>query len=280
MGKTLAEFLKVAGVSVAASVTPAAPAKTAETPALKTEVPASAKTAEASAPVKETGKGRPGVVNAPKGEGTMPASDATPKTPRETAKKAAVQYDPNVITTLEQKWLLEQGIVVPDAKTAEIIYKQQVAIEEQQKMAEFEALAENERAKGALQYHGMLQESAAMRFSEGLMGLNEVVKVANWTGVNPQQIVKRAEQLVAANPAPALVDGHLGTAARITSAVQAAAEANANTTQFQPEAVSGTRAPAIGDDEKLKRFTEVVTLPGNPGLNHGQQVDQGKGYGK
>jgi hypothetical protein len=196
----------------------------------------------------------------------------------EETKGAAVEYDPACITTAQQQWLLERGVVVPDAKTAEILFNQQLVQGEQVKMAELETLAEEERCKGALQYHGMLKESTAMRLAEGEATAEDVVKVASWIGIAPAEIVKRAEQLAAAATSPALVDGHLGTAARITSAVQAAAEHNNNTTEFSPEAASGTRGPVSTQDEKLFRFTDTFVLPGNPGLNYGMTVNQGKGF--
>ena len=258
MMKTLADFLKTAGVNVAPPTPAAAPA-------------APAKTAGKASP---DGKGVPAPAAA-----SQPADKGGEKTPRATSdKKAAVEYDPAVITTPEQLALLEAGIVIPDAKLAAYVYAQQVEVEKQTKQAEVEVLAEEERAKGALQYHGMVKESTAMRFATGELDVGQVIKVASMIGINPADIVKRAEQLAAATAAPALVDGHLGTAARITSAVQAAAENNANTTEFRPEGAAGTRQPVSGQDEKLIRFTDKITLPGNPGLNHGQQVDQGKGY--
>jgi hypothetical protein len=187
-------------------------------------------------------------------------------------------YDPAVFTTPEQLALLDVGVVIPDAKIAEYVYAQQLCEAEQGKMAALEEMAEEQRSIGALQYHGMVKESTAMRLAMDELGIEEVIKVAEMIGVTPESIVKRAEQLVAATPSPALVNGFLGSAARIESAVQAAAEANANTTEFVPEGVAGTRQPVSGTDAKLLRFTDAMTLPGNPGLNYGMTVDQGRGY--
>ena len=82
---------------------------------------------------------------------------------------------------------------------------------------------------------------------------------------------------------PALVGGMLGSAARTDSSkVMGAAERNGSTTETRDiEAISGTRGAVSGSgDDKLKRFTDVATLPGNPGVNHGQVVDQGKKLGE
>jgi hypothetical protein len=49
---------------------------------------------------------------------------------------------------------------------------------------------------------------------------------------------------------------------------------------YEPEGAAGTRQPVTGQDEKLVRFTDVYTLPGNAGVNLGMQVDQGKALGQ
>jgi len=280
--RTLSEYLKTAGVQVTPTEPAPAPA------AAPAAAPAPAKTAAAPAPAKEAGKAsqpadKGGVPTPRDNHNQAPKGPTSPKgggSSSGSGKCAAVTYDPAVITTPEQKWLLEQGIVIPDAKIASIVYGQQVAISNQVKTAELEKLAEEERCKGALQYHGMLKESMAMQYANGTASIHDLCKVAAWIGVPAQEIIKRAETLRAATPSPALVDGHLGSAARPGSSTMAAAEQNGNTTQFEPEGAAGTRQPVSGQDEKLVRFTDTITLPGNPGLNHGQQVDQGKGYSR
>lgn len=264
MARTLADYLSSAGVSI---VTPEVKTAKAKCETKKEEEKKKEETpAPAPAPVKE------------EKETTAHENKETPVEEAKEEKGAAVQYDPAYITTAEQKWLLANGIVIPDAKIASVVYQQHVAQSQQVKMAELEALAEEERSKGALQYHGMLKESTAMRLAEGEATINDVVKVASWIGVRPEAIIKRAEELAAAATSPALVADHLGTAARNTSAVQAAAEQNANTTEFRPEAASGTRGPVRTQDEKLFRFTDTMVLPGNPGLDKGMTVNQGKGF--
>jgi hypothetical protein len=147
----------------------------------------------------------------------------------------------------------------------------------QVKMAQLEGLAQEERSKGILQYHGMLKESAAMRLATGQCSMDDVSNVAAWIGMRPGEIVKRAEALRAATPSPALVNGYWASAARPGSQVQMAAEDNSNTTQFTPSDVA---RPTSGSDEKLMRFTDTMVLPGNPGLNHGMRINQGIAYSR
>lgn len=257
---TLAEYLKIAGVQVA-------PAKTA------------AKKEPATAP--ETPPAPPaGACN-----GKNPAEPAGGKKPQEpnepptqdTGERKKAMIDPVFLQTEEQRWLASNGVFIGDTKVASIVYAQQAAAYEQAKTAEVEKLATELRSQGALMYHGMLNESTAMRMADGQATIQDACKTAAWTGVDVASIIKRAELLQAAMPHPALVDGQLGAAARPSSRAQQAAETSRNTVEFEPEAAAGTRQPVVGQDEKLTRFTDVMTLPGNPGLNHGMSVDQGRG---
>jgi hypothetical protein len=192
-------------------------------------------------------------------------------------------YDPAVIKTAEQKWLLTQNIVCPDEKAAAAIVQTMSKNAEAQKTAELNKFAAEMEARGVLQFHGMMKESCAMRLADGECSGLEVVKIASWTGCTPQDIVARATELrklaelAAASPAAAFFGDERGSAARSSnSEVMGAAERNQNTTSFEPETVAGTRPAARGVDAKELRFQDTVTMPNNPGLNHGQQTDNGK----
>lgn len=258
MSKTLADYLKTAGVA-------AEPAKTATAPR-----PAAAKVA---APVA-----------APKVAAAPVAPVAAPVAPKAPEKVADVQYNPAIIKTAEQKWLLEnKGILIPDAKTAADIYGTLVNKAQAEKNAELQKVAAEFEARGVLQYRGMLKEACAMQLADGTATQFDVIKTAKWINCNPSEIVARAAELkklaelAAAEGGAAFFGNERGRAARTSdSEMLSAAERNQNTTSFEPEAVSGTRPATRGTDEKEMRFVETVTIPNNPGLNHGQKIDNGK----
>jgi len=138
-------------------------------------------------------------------------------------------------------------------------------------------------ARGVLQFHGMMKESCAMQLANGEAKPEDVIKTAAWVGCSVGDIIKRANELkkiaelAAASGEAAFFGSERGRAARTDdSEVMRAAERNQNTTSFEPEAVAGTRAATRGTDAKELRFQETVTMPNNPGLNHGQQTDNGK----
>lgn len=251
--QTLSNYLKTAGVNIAPAKTaaPAAPAKVA-----------------AVAPAK---------VAAPVAAPAAPAKVAAPT--------ADVLYNPSIIKTAEQKWLLEnQGILIPDESKAKEIYGNFAKTAEATKQAELNKFAAEMEARGVLQLHGMMKESCAMQLAGGEVSHADVIKTAAWTGCSVADIVKRANELkkiaelAAASPEAAFFGSERGRAARTDdSEVMRAAERNQNTTSFEPEAVSGTRPAARGSDGKDLRFQETVVIPNNPGLNHGQQTDNGKG---
>jgi len=258
--RNLADYLNAAGIKVAAapSTTPvvAAPSKVAAKVEKKADVTAKAvaSTSDAS---------------------SQPSTEPTAgKKPRETNESAAVQ---DTGKTAAQIWLAERGVDCKDAKTAEFLLAQQVKMAEEEKYAEMEKNAEELRSQGAIMLHGMQKESAAQQFACGEIDINAVSKLASMIFVSPASIVKRAEEIAAAVGTPALVGTDLGRAARTNdSRTMSAAEQNGNTTSFQPEAAGETRAPVSGQDAKTMRFVDIWNLPGNPGLNHGQAVDQGK----
>jgi len=192
-------------------------------------------------------------------------------------------YDPAVIKTAEQKWLLERGAVITDEKLAATIVQNMVKSAEAQKTAELMKFAAEMEARGVLQFHGMLKESCAMRLADGDCTGLEVLKTAMWTGCSAQDIINRTNELkklaelAAASSGAAFFGDERGSAARSSnSEVMGAAERNQNTTSFEPETVAGTRPAARGVDAKELRFQDTVTMPNNPGLNHGQQTDNGK----
>lgn len=270
--RTLAEFLGAAGVKLAAApatpaaeAAPAAPAKTAaKAPAKAAAAPA--KKAEAAQTQSTTNS------DASSQASTEPAGG---KTPRETSVAAPAQ---DTGKTAAQKWLAENGVIVEDAKVAEALFSQQQKLAEMERRAELEKMAEEERCRGAIFYQGMQREAVARALALGECDMKVAEVEARLQGIPVASIVKRAEELAAAVGSPALIGTDMGRAARTNdSRVMAAAEQNGNTTGFTPEAVGETRPPVSGQDEKTMRFVDVWTLPGNPGLSHGQAVDQGKG---
>lgn len=253
--QTLSSYLKTAGVAIA----PTAPA--AKVAAVAT--PAPAKVAAA-----------PAVVAAPAKAAAAPA-----------APQADVLYNPAVIKTAEQKFLLEQhGILCTDPEKAAQLVGTFSKTAQETKQAELNKFAAEMEARGVLQFHGMMKESCAMRLADGEANSVEVLKTAAWVGCSAAEIIKRANELkklaelAAASPEAAFFGSERGRAARTDdSEVLRAAERNQNTTSFEPEAVSGTRPAARGIDGKELKFQETVVMPNNPGLNHGQQTDNGKG---
>lgn len=248
--QTLSSYLKTAGVTI----TPAAPAKVA---------------APVAAPVK---------VAAP--VAAAPAKVAAPAAPT-----ADVLYNPAVIKTAEQKYLLdEHGILCTDPVKAAALVGTFQKSAQATKHAELNKFAAEMEARGILQLHGMMKESCAMQLASGeQVSQIDVIKTAAWTGCSVADIMQRATELkkiaelAAASPEAAFFGSERGRAARTDdSEVMRAAERNQNTTSFEPEAVSGTRPAARGIDAKELRFQDTVTLPNNPGLNHGQQTDNGK----
>lgn len=305
--RTVGDFLKIARVAV----TP-----TTEEPAKAAAAAAPAPAAAAAEPAKAAAKGSAGKTipaTTPVG-GKKPANDPTEKNPQDTgatgsetaaqaapAKEASVNnlglivengkvvgIDTGVYKTAQQQALARAGVFITDPATAATVFEQNKIAAEQTKKAELEKFAQEERYRGMLQYHGMTQESCAMQLADGQIGIADVLKTAAWTNCDARAIIARAEelkkiasQLAAATSSPALVDGLLGSAARTNSSeVMAAAERNGNTTETTNDAVAQTRGPTSGIDEKLLRFDTPVTLPGNPGLNQGQKVDQGKKLGE
>lgn len=249
--RTLADFLKKASINV-----------TPSTPAAAPVVAAPAKVAAVTAPA------------AP----AAPAKVAAPVAPA-----APVMYDPNVIKTAEQKWLLNEGILIPDEKKAAALCASMRAEQEAIKKAELNKFAAEKEAEGVLLFHGQLKEATAMRVAEGEASRLEVIKTAAWVGCDVSEILARASELkkiaelAAASEGAAFFGNERGRAARTNdSEVLGAAEKNQNTTHFEPEAVAGTRAAVRGSDAADLRFQETVTIPNNPGLNHGQKTDNGK----
>ncbi len=294
--RSLNDFLNASGVKVAAApaapATPAAPAAPAPAKTAVAAAPASAAPAKVAAGKATTTQPDAAPAGGHKGRAVSGESSNSPEG-QDTggAKHAAVQYDPAVIVTPEQKWLITQDIVCPDQVKAAALYQSMVKTAEAEKRAELEKVAEEYRYQGALQYQGMVKESTALSYAFGEIPMNQVVKLAAAIGVDPNGIFERAGQIKAATqmfegqdaaqPNRVLTGNNPATPARPASAnVTTAAEQSGNTINFEPEASAGTRKAVSGSDEKLVRMTDTFTLPGNPGLNHGQQVDQGKGYSK
>jgi len=276
--RTLSDFLAANGLKTAAApAAAAAPAKAAAAAPSKT-TPAKVAAAPAAAPVKKA-------EDATATAGSSAQATTEPAGGHELPKKStdapAQDTGKSAEKTAAQKWLEERGITVADPKVAEAMVQGAAKTAEANKVAYLEKRAEEERLRGALFYQGMVRESCAYKLASGEMSLQEAAAVAPTTGCDVSVIVKRAEQLQAAVSSPALIGGLLGTAAKTdVSAVTQVADQNANTSTTRDiEAIEGTRKGTSGIDEKVLRFVDVWTLPNNPGLNHGQAVDQGKGPG-
>lgn len=291
--KTLDDFLKTAGIRLDAA--PQQP-KQAAAPAKPAQPKQAADTSAASQPSHGEAPGG----HKPRQDHTDAEVQDTGATGGQTAAQAApakeaqveagqVLYDRSLIKTAAQEWCLEQGMLVPDEKVAERLFNEsQMAEQAQQKQAEAEKRAMLEE-QGKILFQGMLKESAAYELARGEMTLEDATKVARYLGCGLDGLCKEAREIkqamtdveVAAVPNDIFFAGQKGMAARTGSSrvLQAAAQ-NGATTEFEPEAVGGTRQPAHGPDENTRRFVDTATMPGNPGLNHGQEVDQGKGLGQ
>lgn len=294
---TLGALLKVAGLvtSTPAPAAPAAPVKAAAAaPAATKAAAAGTGTIPPSMPAHEPAR-------TPRTSATQPEKQDTGATGGAAAAAATkkvssfnemglmiengkiIGCDGSIYKTAAQRKLASIGVICLNAAEAESVMQAKIAQAEQVKAAQLEKLAQEERFKGALQYDGMALRGAALRLANDQITIEDVTKLANQLGVPVEEIIKSAEALKrdgerASAPGPALVGGNLGSAARPSSSrVLEAAGETRETVGFEPEAVAGTRQPTTGTDEKLIRFTDVYTLPGNPGLDKGQVVDQGKG---
>ena len=186
--------------------------------------------------------------------------------------------------TAAQTALESIGIVVADAKVAEVLYAERAQAQEASKHAELAAVNAEFEARGALATHGQIKESMAIMIATGEnVTRAELIKAAAVTGCAPSEILARAAkhaesikkaELAAADPTSKFFMGHWGAGAR-EGEVLAAAERNGATTVY--DAGDAPAMPAAGVNPEQLRFTQAVTLPGNAGLNHGQPVDGGKG---
>jgi hypothetical protein len=256
MSKTLSDFLSANGLKTAAAKP--------TTPAAKTTVKAAA-TKRAEDQSATAGSAAQATTEPADGHKLPDKSTEAPA--QDTGKTAA------------QQWLAARGINVAHPQVAEAMIAGVAKTAEATKFAHLEKRAEEERLRGELFYEGMVRKSCAYKLASGEMSIEEAAAVAPTCGTNIHALVKHAEQLQAAMGSPALVGGLLGSAAKVdASAVTQVADKNDNTSTTRDiEAIEGTRKGTSGIDEKVLRFVDVWTLPGNPGLNHGQAVDQGKG---
>jgi hypothetical protein len=287
MTRRLGDYLKTAGLAtVATPTTPAQPpAKVAAAPA---PAPAPAKVAEmppalqAAIEKKDEGK--------KDDDGKDKDDDKDDKGKKDDDKKEAtvqpgqVIYDPSIIKTAEQKWLLDNGYgLIPDpAKAAHIISGFRNSAVAQQKQAEMNKVAELHKM-GSAMYDGQVEREMALNMAMGAIDGATVMKVAAALDLDYSAIKHAALQMrakiastdveVAAGPS-AFFQNNLATPARTgSSETSSAAERCANTVQMPAPALQGDVSPASGSsDPKLTRFTEAANMPGNPGLNHGQQI--------
>jgi hypothetical protein len=234
----------------------------------KTAAPVQPEPAKTAAPVK---------VEPAKVEPAKVAAAEPAKTETQPAKPAAQK-------TAAQLALAQQGVHVDDPAMAEAMYASAVKQAEAQKTAELQKFAAEMEARGALMYRGMQKEALAISVVEGeIQDPKDLVKLAAYVGLDPREILTlarekraRADGAEAAMANDVFFSGMLGSAARENaSQFQQAANRAQSTVEFQPGVEA--KAPVSGPDAKLMGFTEAATIPGNPGLNNGQQVNQGKG---
>lgn len=301
--RTLGDFMKTAGLKFDEPKEPAtpAPAKEASAPAAApapavAPAPAPAAAPAAAAPAKTAEGGESSQPTTEPAGGHDPRDKRTDGEAQDTGKSASVepakiaagqvQYDPEIIKTAAQQWCLDQGVLVADEKIAQSLYDDAISRAEQAKSAEAAQKHAALERQGIAMYHGMLKESAAYQLAAGEIDLQGAAKTAAAIGADVNQIVAHARELkqamtdveIAAVPNDVFFAGQQGMAARSSSSeTLGGAAQNGNTTEFTPAATAGTRQPAHGPDENTRGMVDVVTLPGNPGLNHAQAVDQGKG---
>lgn len=273
--KTIADYLAAAGVKIAAS--PAPPPAPPSPPAQQKTAARGTRSASNSKVAADEGDERSKDTRKDERDDL---DDRASRSEDKDSEKKEERSTGSEAKTAAQLWLEDQGIIVRDPAVAEYVAAATAKQAEYVKMSELEKLAEEERARGAIFYQGMVKESMAMQLALRQASLEQAKIAARLIGVPVESIVKRAEQLAAAVGEPALVGTDLGRAARENdSQTMAAASQNDNTTTYVPEAAQGTRAPVRGQDERTLRFIDVWTLPGNPGLNHGQRVDLGQPLG-
>jgi hypothetical protein len=204
------------------------------------------------------------------------------------AAKPAVQYDPAVFKTAEQKALLAQGIVIPDEGTAKMVFDSQVQKQAEAKQAEQQAKVAELEARGALMLRGMTKESAAMNLVlADKFGREEQLYVAKVAGMCrcPQSEIyklatelKKLAEMEAARGTDSWVVEGFGRGARAEDGnMIEKAEGQKALQQFESSASAGTKATVPFGSPEDKAFQDTVTIPNNPGLNHGQKTDNGKG---
>jgi len=247
----------------------------------KTAAAAPAAPAPAPEPAKAAAAPAPAPAPAP---ATEPAKAA--EAPEPAVNPGQVIYDPNLIKTAAQKWCMENGMLIPDPRVAEAICAQHASQTKAAHLQAQEKVAEELRAQGTVLYHGMVKESCALQLASGEITLEQAAKLAAMIHVPLAAILERAKQAAtdcesAASANAVFFGSERGRAARSNdSQTLQAADRNNATTMYAPPALGGGREPVSGQDENSTRMTTPVTLPGNPGLNHGQTVEQGKGLGK
>lgn len=293
--RTVGDYLKMAGLTNQPAETPEQPKQAAKTETPK-PAPAQPKTAEkeeGDAGYRREAKGE--AKQEARGEasdGHNPREDHMSAEAQDTGKSAQVEegqvlYDARLIKTAAQKALLERNILIPDEKVAEATWASiQAAEQAQAKQAAAQKQAELEH-QGAMMYTGMMKQSAAVQLASGEIDLAGAYKAAALAGCDVNEILTKAAQIkkamadgaYAAMPHDTFFAGQQGLAARNVSETQSAAGAGTATQEYHAEGEAGTRGPVEGPDEKTERMVDHVTLPGNPGVNHGQRVDQGKGLG-
>ncbi|HSW49750.1 MAG TPA: hypothetical protein VLH09_06215 [Bryobacteraceae bacterium] len=289
MTRRLGDYLKTAGLQAAAPEQPkvaaapttpapaAAPAKVAEMPpALQAAIAAKADGDKKSDDKKDDDK-----------KDDDKDDKKTEDKKEATVNPGEVRYDPALIKTAEQKWLIDNGYgVVPDpVKAAHIVNGFRSAIYAQQKQAEMAKSAELHKM-GSAMFDGSMERELALNLALGHADGATVTKVAAALDLDLQAIKQAAREMrakiastdveVAAGPS-AFFGGNLATPARSgSSETQQAAERCANTVQMPAPALPGDTSPARGQDAQLMGFTQAANLPNNPGLNHGQAIAPGK----
>jgi hypothetical protein len=204
----------------------------------------------------------------------------------EPAKAAAAE--PTKQASAEQAWCAANGLGdnLPQ-KTAEILFGQAVEATKQAEAETKLAMVREMENRGVLQYHGMMKEACAARIMSKAATYHDLITTAAVTRCHPDEIIARAQELqkqaeiIGAQVPMGWYRQFLGDGADpAANPALAAAQTAADRREYVAGASGGTRQPVSGVDEKLLRFQEAVTIPGNPGIAAAgieQPVIQGKG---
>lgn len=192
----------------------------------------------------------------------------------ELAKKIAnsVLYDESIIKTAEQKWFVQQGVLIPDQKLAHVMYQQECAKFAQAQQLAQQAQMKQAQAMGHQQYLTMTAHHLASQMATKQASVDAVRAACAADGLSFDYVSRLAQQKLAAMDGAGVMMGAnmYPDAGRPSGQWQQAVEQTAETVDFVPgdtPAGGSTSVPPT-----MTGFTVPTTLPNNPGLNHGQPL--------